>query len=427
MPIKTSGTITIQDIVNEFGGTAPYSLSQYYRGGGRVPNGPSANANIAVSGSISLNQFYGAVNELLISLVGTVTNYNLYNDVVSKFGTPTGSVPVRLIIPSGATVGSTSSSIPALDVGQFPAGSTITIENAGSILGAGGLANSGVGGNAIKANYSNQTVTITNTGNIFGGGGGGGQGGKGGNGSVGVYSDLTVSSVTQLQALFPLAPGPSSYPQSDPYLWQMAAGDGFATGSGYTYPRSYLSPDVNNYGTEVFASLNGFFYSNGLMDMTQNPTITGSNGVVYLRSANPISGSVYGVIQKTPNSAWSEISNGKGYDYRCNIPVSYGTVTINQQTTIGTDGGAGGRGQGYNHGNAAGTVGSTPPTNAGRGGTGGSGGAYGNSGGTGQTGANGTVTNGLTGSAGGLAGSYLVRGSASVTFNNSGSIAGRLL
>ena len=37
MAIKTSGTISFTDIVNEFGGAAPYSLNQYYRGGARVP------------------------------------------------------------------------------------------------------------------------------------------------------------------------------------------------------------------------------------------------------------------------------------------------------------------------------------------------------------------------------------------------------
>lgn len=43
----------------EFGGPTPVSLSNYYRGGGLVPNTP-ANQNIPTSGPIALSHFYGA-------------------------------------------------------------------------------------------------------------------------------------------------------------------------------------------------------------------------------------------------------------------------------------------------------------------------------------------------------------------------------
>lgn len=59
MPIQTSGTIRITDIVNEFGGSAPHNMSEYYRGGSRVPNIP-ANNNVPTSGRINLADFYGA-------------------------------------------------------------------------------------------------------------------------------------------------------------------------------------------------------------------------------------------------------------------------------------------------------------------------------------------------------------------------------
>lgn len=59
MPIQTSGTIRITDIVNEFGGSAPHNMSEYYRGGSRVPNIP-VNNNIPTSGRINLADFYGA-------------------------------------------------------------------------------------------------------------------------------------------------------------------------------------------------------------------------------------------------------------------------------------------------------------------------------------------------------------------------------
>lgn len=69
MALPTSGPISIQDIVNEFGGSGTHSLSEYYRGGTYVPNTP-ANSNIPTSGSISLSNFYGAVASPTISFTG---------------------------------------------------------------------------------------------------------------------------------------------------------------------------------------------------------------------------------------------------------------------------------------------------------------------------------------------------------------------
>ena len=59
MALPTSGIITWEMIRAEFGGGYPIYISQYYRGGGRVPNTP-ANANVPTSGSISAWHFYGA-------------------------------------------------------------------------------------------------------------------------------------------------------------------------------------------------------------------------------------------------------------------------------------------------------------------------------------------------------------------------------
>jgi len=47
MPVPSSGQIRISDLVAEFGGDAPHALSEYYRGGARVP---SNNTNIPTSG-----------------------------------------------------------------------------------------------------------------------------------------------------------------------------------------------------------------------------------------------------------------------------------------------------------------------------------------------------------------------------------------
>lgn len=61
MALQTSGTITWDQIRYEFGGGYPIYASQYYRGGGLVPNIP-ANYGVPTSGTIATSHFYGATN-----------------------------------------------------------------------------------------------------------------------------------------------------------------------------------------------------------------------------------------------------------------------------------------------------------------------------------------------------------------------------
>ena len=58
MVLQGSPPISLSDIRGEFGGTAPDSLSEYYRGGSFVPD-TATNAGIPTSGSISLLDFLG--------------------------------------------------------------------------------------------------------------------------------------------------------------------------------------------------------------------------------------------------------------------------------------------------------------------------------------------------------------------------------
>jgi hypothetical protein len=88
----------------------------------------------------------------------------------------TSTTPKKVIIPAGVTIGATSSATPAIQTGTGWSG-TLTLQNAGTIAGAGGTANSGVGGTAVLA--SQATLYVVNTGTIEGGGGGGGAGGGG--------------------------------------------------------------------------------------------------------------------------------------------------------------------------------------------------------------------------------------------------------
>lgn len=98
----------------------------------------------------------------------------------------TQNIKKRLIVNSGVTIGATNTTNYALTI---PAGmgGILTIDNNGSIQGAGGSANSGTGGNAI---FVGSPVSINNQGTIYAGGGGGGQGGNGGQGTSGLVWSL---------------------------------------------------------------------------------------------------------------------------------------------------------------------------------------------------------------------------------------------
>lgn len=56
MALPSSGPISLLDIQNEFGGTVPISLNEYFRNGSFVKNIP-ANQTIATANSIDINQF----------------------------------------------------------------------------------------------------------------------------------------------------------------------------------------------------------------------------------------------------------------------------------------------------------------------------------------------------------------------------------
>ena len=153
MPVPSSGPVAISDLVDEFGGTAPHSLSEYYRNGGNVPGN---NTNVPSAGAFGLSNARGAVNEIAVA---ATSGANI--DISTLFGSNwTSTVPKRLTIGSGVTIGGTGSSA-AISIPSNMAG-TLEIDNAGSIIGFGGAANGGAGGNAISNSASG--VTINNTG-----------------------------------------------------------------------------------------------------------------------------------------------------------------------------------------------------------------------------------------------------------------------
>ena len=102
MTIQPSGVISIQDLVTEFGGTAPHSLNEYYRGGALVPTN-AANNNIPTAGAISLNQFYGAHRSAIAVAHDSSPNISAYPWSGSGFGTKYAD-PATLLTSSGTGV-----------------------------------------------------------------------------------------------------------------------------------------------------------------------------------------------------------------------------------------------------------------------------------------------------------------------------------
>lgn len=61
MPLPSSGPMTLTMIAQQYGGSPPHSLSEYYKGGAYVTN-TAGNANVPTSGVIRLSNFYGQGN-----------------------------------------------------------------------------------------------------------------------------------------------------------------------------------------------------------------------------------------------------------------------------------------------------------------------------------------------------------------------------
>ena len=147
---------------------------------------------VASLGAVSTTTNYTLV------VAPSVINYTTSANNVNLFqlaGTPACPISLTVNIAAGVAIGSTSTSQPALTTGPFASGSSITINNAGTIAGAGGDGGTDAGHNLTSCpNYNGLPggnaldiatggVVINNTGTIGGGGGGGGAGAELGGGN----------------------------------------------------------------------------------------------------------------------------------------------------------------------------------------------------------------------------------------------------
>lgn len=185
MALPTSGTITLDEIHVEAGGTTNTTATI---------NDADIRALIgkAAGVTMSFDEWYGASGRVTINLTiaADTLNYNIEN---SRGGTyDAGNTDVTLTINSGVTVGSTSTGTYALETGSsWASGDVINIINNGTVKGHGGNGGAGgnivyntsvgngsagaVGGQAFRAQFA---CTFTNNGSVYGGGGGGGGGGS---------------------------------------------------------------------------------------------------------------------------------------------------------------------------------------------------------------------------------------------------------
>ena len=185
MALPSSGALSLAAIQTEYGGSAPISLSEYYRSNGYVT---ANNTGVPTGGTISIGNFYGTVRRVAVSLTigGTTANYNLWDNRGGNYAT--GISDITLTINPGVVVGSGSTGAYALLVtSAFNTGDTVRIVNNGTIVGKGGnggdgkYAGGGSGGageGGGPAVYIERPTTIEN--NYIMGGGGGGGGGSGG-------------------------------------------------------------------------------------------------------------------------------------------------------------------------------------------------------------------------------------------------------
>ena len=203
MTLQASGPISFSDLQVEYGGTPPLALNAYYRGGARVQN-IAANANVPLSGTISLQNFYGQGNSTAINrtIAADENNFNFRAWALSQGWDGVSPLDMTVTVNSGVYVSANSTSIFAIDTGTpFPTGSVLRLINNGFIVGMGGAAGTGrnfdgTGGNvglaagtALRAQFALQ---VTNNGTIAGAGGGGG----GGNGFTTTFSDPKVGTIT---------------------------------------------------------------------------------------------------------------------------------------------------------------------------------------------------------------------------------------
>jgi hypothetical protein len=458
MTLAASGTIAASDLRTEFvGGSSAIDMASYYRGANtnvksNASNNTATNlsAGVPTSGAISFSDFYSQAK----GWKKTFSSNSTQQSGTSIFGDDYAvDYPKFIVINADVTVYSTSTSAAAIDIASGGAGS-ITVTNSGNIYGMGGASGQG-GGTALAAAVS--TTVVNNSGaNIKGGGGGGGNGGAGGVGSQAIAAQ--ISSVVDKVGDKPDFVPYSVLTQFGPRAWSgIGSGEwglNVQQGTSVTSTISNRGPMWYSFQVNTAAEYSLSSYIN---DPFPADGHTGHRGtpVVNISTAEDTKSQGQGGADYGSGLSWSgvkaNLSANTNY-YFCNYTVGpYGSSTPsgnffynNMGTTLslsvrsptsGGAGGAGGVGQGGAQSATGGSSGSSGGSNAGTGGTGGAGGALGAAGSNGSVGGNGSgtaisfpstaPTNGATASSGGAAGFYIY-GNSNVSLTQNGTVAGNV-
>jgi len=454
MALTGSGTISLSDIRDEFspGSNTPVSFDDYYRGGSKIRDNAGNNtatnlaANVPTSGTISLNNFYSQARGWQKTFSSNATQQSGSGIFGSDYAV---DYPKYIVINSGITVYSTSTSSPALDLASGGAGS-ITVTNNGNLYGQGGAAGSD-GGTALKADVA--VTLVNNSGaSVKGGGGNGGSGGAGS-----APATATASNVTDKVGDKPDFVTYSVLTQFGPRAWS-----GIGSGQwGLNTSGNQLRSNISNRGPVWYSfrvnTSAEYSLSSYITDPFPEDGQTGHRGtpVVNISTAEDTKSQGQGGADYGSGLSWSGLKAPLAANttyYFCNYTQGpYGSsspdgaffyndmnatlsLSVNVPSTAGA-GGSGGVGQGFAQSAGSGSAGASGGTNAGTGGTGGSGGALGQAGSSGASGSNGSGTaisypstapgSGATGSSGGAAGYYIL-GQSNVSLTNSGTVAGRI-
>ena len=270
MAIAASGAVSFGDLRTEFvGGSSAISLGDLSRGGSNIlskaGDNPAVNmaATVPTSGVIDVQDFYSTAKGFKSTISSNTTNV----DADALFGDDYDvNYPKVIDVNFGITVGGSGDE--AIDIPSGLAG-TLTINNSGAILGAGGAANGGAGGGAIACAASGVTINNLNGAMIAGGGGGGGKGGTGGQGS---YTSSAGPSYAFFTYLWYLTQYNTVHVRwAGSYILNGGNYSIFAAGTyssgGYTYTRGNYAGSVScgnddNCST-YYISRSGTVYSNG--------------------------------------------------------------------------------------------------------------------------------------------------------------------
>lgn len=201
MAIPSTGSISLQTIADEFGGTTPHSLDEYYRGGANVPGVGAGTDGIPTTGAINFDQFRGT------SKTATVTYELIGGGGAGGHGVGDKGEELR------GTYGDAgeSSSISASGITTITAAGGAGGENCGGERGQTGFAGAstvyGAGGAGGALNSSGQPAPTASYGAGGGGGGGddggyndsggcSGEGGKAGTRKTGTFSVVYGTVIT---------------------------------------------------------------------------------------------------------------------------------------------------------------------------------------------------------------------------------------